>query len=75
MGRPRRVVQPVEIQVKLLCFPGLDDDLIAFFATVPPRRKATAVKAAMRSGQLVIGTQIIDVDDDDIDAALDGMVF
>jgi hypothetical protein len=30
--------------------PGVDDDLITFFAQIPARRRAQAVKAALRAG-------------------------
>ena len=50
MGRPRRDVEPVIHQVKFVLIPGEDDDLIEFFANLPSRGKASAVKTAMRNG-------------------------
>ena len=40
------------LNLKLRLRPGVDDDLIAFFGQIPPRRRAGAAKAAMRSGNL-----------------------
>ncbi|MBM3122947.1 MAG: hypothetical protein FJZ97_12305 [Chloroflexi bacterium] len=52
-GRPRRTRPKVVIRVKLTLTPGEDDDLLGFFAALPPRRRAQAVMAAMRSGCLL----------------------
>lgn len=51
-GRPRLPTQSVVINLKLRLRPGVDDDLIAFFAQVPLRHRVGAAKAAMRSGNL-----------------------
>jgi len=51
-GRPRLPEQAVVVNLKLRLRPGVDDDLIAFFARIPPRFRAGAAKAAMRSGNL-----------------------
>ena len=74
MGRPPRNVEPVIHQVKLVLIPGEDDDLIAFMETIPARGKASAVKAAMRSG--MVGGET-DADDDDaaLYAALGDLVL
>jgi hypothetical protein len=40
------------VNIKLHLRPEEDDDLIGFFAATPPRRRARAVKAALRSGAL-----------------------
>jgi len=74
MGRPRRETEPVVHQVKLVLNPGEDDDLIRFFAQLPPRKKAQAVIAAMRSGQIG-SVELSDVDDGEIDAALDDFLL
>lgn len=70
MGRPRRTIAPVIHTIKLVLTPGEDDDLIAFLEGLPVRRKASAVKTAMRSGSL--GAPL-DADGDDAEmlAALD----
>jgi hypothetical protein len=74
MGRPRRKKTPVVHQVKLLLYPGEDDDLIAFFASIPARCKASAVKAAMRSGSLNVVSDV-SIEDDEMEAALDGFLL
>ena len=51
-GRPRLPVQAVVLNLKLRLRPGVDDDLITFFGQIPPRHRAGAAKAAMRSGNL-----------------------
>jgi len=51
-GRPRLPVPAVVLNLKLRLRPGVDDDLIAFFGQIPPRHRAGAAKAAMRSGNL-----------------------
>ena len=49
-GRPRSRRQVRIVQVKLRLYSGEDDDLIAFFDSVPPRLRAAMVKLALRSG-------------------------
>jgi len=49
-GRPRR--ETVVVRVKLRLHPGEDDDLIAFFASLPKRGRARAVIGALRSGDI-----------------------
>lgn len=51
-GRPRLPEQAVVVNLKLRLRPGVDDDLITFFARIPPRFRAAAAKVAMRSGNL-----------------------
>ena len=38
------------MRVKLRLYPGQDDDLIAFFHSIPFRLRAAMVKRALRSG-------------------------
>ena len=49
-GRPRSRRQVRIVQVKLRLYLGEDDDLIAFFESIPPRLRAVMVKQALRSG-------------------------
>ena len=49
-GRPRSPVRPHIVYVKLRLCPGPDDDLIAFFDSIPPGLRAAMAKAALRSG-------------------------
>lgn len=50
MARPRLPVTSQKINIKLHLRPGEDDDLIRFFATLPPHRRAASLKVALRSG-------------------------
>ena len=61
-GRPRR--ETVVVMVKLRLHPGVDDDLIDFFASLPDRGRARAVMTALRTGN--IGQVLVDegLDDD-----------
>jgi hypothetical protein len=73
MGRPCRTTKAVVHQVKLVLTPGEDDDLIRYLETLPARAKASAVKAAMRSG--LTGTFVEDEDDAALYAALGDLVL
>ena len=46
------------IVLKLTLRPGPDDDLIRFFDSIPHGRRAEAVKAALRGGNLADGLAI-----------------
>ncbi len=50
MARPRLPVPSVVIGLTLHLRPGEDDDLLAFFARIPPRQRAAALKSALRAG-------------------------
>lgn len=77
MGRPplQPHEQPVVVQVKLRLYPGADDDLIAFFDRLPHGHRASAVKAALRSGN--IGSlELADLpSDDEMEDALSGLLL
>jgi len=55
-GRKRGLLKRFHFQ--LLLRPGRDDDLIQFFESIPPGRRAEAVKATMRGGNLADGLAI-----------------
>ena len=61
------------IRIKLRLYPDEDDDLIAFFATVPRGLCATMVKQALRSGTQKTDQDIL-FDDDELLDALDSFV-
>lgn len=63
-GRPRRDRQPVVYSVKLVLYPGEDDDLISYLEAAPNRKRAAAVKTAMRSGN-IDAADLGDLPDDD----------
>ena len=49
-GRPPRHGTRHIYHLKLYLWEGEDDDLIAFLEAIPPRRRAAALKTALRSG-------------------------
>lgn len=57
MARPRNVPPSVQINVRLYLQPGVDDDLIAFFAKYPAGAglRPAMVKAALRGSGLEMG--------------------
>ena len=69
-GRPcsSRAASATLIFVKMRLYPGEDDDLIAFFASIPHGLRATMVKAALRSGVSSESVALDDVDDSFLDA-------
>lgn len=73
-GRPRLSDRPVSIRIHLRLRPGEDDDLLAFFARHAPRRRATALKSALRAGSLSSGAAPT-VADDALAEAVEGLIF
>ena len=73
-GRPRRTQVPVVVNIKLLLYPGQDDDLLAYFRAIPPRGRASAVKTAMRSGN-VDAAQINDADENEMIDAFEDLLL
>ena len=63
------------VNVKLILYPQEDDDLIAFFGSLPLRGRAAAVKMAMRSGHIEVVLDETLPDDDEVAAALDDLLF
>jgi hypothetical protein len=49
-GRPVSAVPTWQCHLHLRLRVGEDDDLIAFLSNLPPRRRTTALKAALRAG-------------------------
>jgi hypothetical protein len=43
---------PIVYSVKLVLYEGEDDDLLAYLRSAPARKRAAAVKLAMRSGEI-----------------------
>jgi hypothetical protein len=72
-GRPPSSVKPVVVRVALYLRPGEDDDLIAFFTPLPLRLRSSALKQALRSGQLPTTLDEVPSDDDVADA-LDSLI-
>ena len=70
-GRPRssRAASATLIFVKMRLYPGDDDDLLAFFASIPCGLRATMVKSALRSG---VSSESVAADED-VDGFLDAL--
>ncbi len=72
-GRPSSAVKSIVIRVALHLRPDEDADLIEFFAPIPHRLRASAMKKALRSGRLT--NPIADLpSDDDVEEALDRLL-
>jgi len=50
-GRQSQEIKPMVFPLKLVLYPGADDDLIGYLQSAPPRLRSTMVKIAMRNGQ------------------------
>ena len=70
-GRPASTDPAWECHIHLRLRHGQDDDLIHFLASLPPRRRALALKVALRSGGMQNGLVIDDSPDDELAAAAD----
>jgi hypothetical protein len=70
-GRPVSNAQLWEFQVHLRLRAGTDDDLIAFFRQIPDRRRASAIKSALRSGGMGNTPLSESVSDDELFSSLD----
>lgn len=73
-GRPAVIETEVRVFVHLRLRAGEDDDLIAFFACIPPRQRVSYLKLALRSGGMQATVSAASADDD-LGDALDGLVF
>ena len=70
-GRPVTTLQAWDCQIHLRLRVGEDDDLIAFLRNLPPRRRASALKAALRTGGLSLGAVTDDNSEAELLAAID----
>ena len=70
-GRPASTAPAWECHIHLRLRAGEDDDLIAFLSNLPPRRRALALKVALRSGVMQTGQMRDDSLDDELAAAAD----
>ncbi len=70
-GRPASTAPAWECHIHLRLRAGEDDDLIAFLSNLPPRRRALALKVALRSGGMQIDPMRNDSLDDELAAAAD----
>ena len=74
-GRPpsARAASARRVYLKLRLYPSEDDDLIAFFASIPIGLRATMVKRALRSGMGTTTLEASPLDETLLDA-LDALV-
>lgn len=70
-GRPALEGQTWDCQVHLRLRVGDDDDLIAYLGQIPPRRRASAIKSALRRGGMNLNQAEVDNPDDELLSALD----
>ena len=75
MGRPRKTGKLSIFRIKLRLWEGEDDDLIAFLQSIPIGKRSSAVKTAMRSGQLSAITEDDLPDEDDLASLADDLLM
>lgn len=63
-GRPPLTCEVIQIRLTLSLHDDRDKDLILFFKNVPSRKRAMAVKAALRSGGVMVELEQECVEDD-----------
>jgi hypothetical protein len=73
-GRPKLDCRVQQVRFTLSLREGEDEDLLSFFAGIPERRRAAAVKVALRAGGVSL-TNHIDTAMDDLDLTIQGLVF
>lgn len=73
-GRPKATSLSLVIRAVLTLREGEDDDLIQVFQTVPARKRAAFIKAAMRSGGLKVNLDDLP-DDSDLAESLDNFLM
>ncbi len=75
-GRPQLEGELVEVFVHLRLRAGEDDDLITFFARMPPGCRSDMLKAALRAGGMSAPRGAADqVEAGALDIALDDFLF
>ena len=70
-GRPASTAPAWECHIHLRLRAGEDDDLIAFLSNLPSRRRAQALKVALRSGGMQTGQIVDNCIDDELASAAD----
>ena len=69
-GRPPLECEVIDVQIHLYLREGRDDDLIAFFDSLPEGTRAAAVMARLRNGGIEAGDYEDGPGDDEMDDAL-----
>ena len=70
-GRPPATSSTWECHIHLRLRDGEDNDLIAFLQSLPSRKRASAVKAALRNGGMGQTGSLDDIPDDELFESLD----
>ena len=70
-GRKPKTGNRHRYRVTLLLWEGEDEDLIAFFESLPKRKRAAGIKLALRSGGALADLHATDLDDEDDDLDFD----
>lgn len=70
-GRPVATSPTWECHIHLRLRVGEDDDLIAFLSQLPPRKRAVALKAALRTGGVTLNPLDDGISDAELLAAID----
>ncbi len=70
-GRPVSTSPAWECHIHLRLRVGEDDDMIAYLSNLPPRRRASALKTALRTGGMRPGLAEANSSDDELLAAID----
>ena len=73
-GRPRNTVQVWEYHIHLRLRVDQDDDLIKFLKNIPPRRRASALKSALRAGGMQSAGPGNDPEDDEFMDSVDAFL-
>jgi len=73
MPRPALTSIAIVIRTAITLREGEDDDLIRAFQRVPPRKRASYIKAAMRAGGIQVNIDSLP-DDSELVASLDNFL-
>jgi hypothetical protein len=73
-GRPKLDCKVHQIRFTLSLREGEDDDLLFYFSDIPERRRAAALKAALRAGGISLKARSVPITDD-LDLTIQGLVF
>jgi hypothetical protein len=73
-GRPKLDCKVHQVRFTLSLREGEDDDLLFFIADIPERRRAAALKAALRAGGVSLMAGSVSTTDD-LDLTIQGLVF
>ena len=74
-GRPVCSEPEVRVAIHLRLRAGQDNDLIDFFASLPPRQRALRLKLALRSGGMQSISNANNMQDEDLNNALESLLF